>query len=316
MLDQLKDSIKTALPDLDMVMGWSMGYDPLHASPHYMYTATDVDDLVWGPLNVQNLATYLPSLKGKKVGIIVKGCDSRSVVELLQENLINREDVVIFGAPCSGVVDMTKIKRAIPDSPFTRAVDIAEDTLTITTATQTHTLDITDVLAEKCTRCRFPNAVIADHFVGEKRPPVVEQDTYSDVEQFESREFAERRDFWMHEMDRCIRCYACRNACPMCVCRDHCVAQSRNPKWLSQRDGVRDKFMFQVIHAVHLAGRCTGCGECERACPMDIPVLLLKRKLNTVVHDLFDYDAGIDETAKPPLLAFSLEESTIKEKDW
>ncbi len=39
-----------------------------------------------------NPAVYLPDFKGRKIGIVVKGCDSRSVVELLQEKLINRED--------------------------------------------------------------------------------------------------------------------------------------------------------------------------------------------------------------------------------
>ncbi len=62
----------------------------------------------------------------------------------------------------------------------------------------------------------------------------------------------------------------CRNACPLCVCRDHCVAPSRIPEWVTQSDGVKDKLFFQVIHATHLAGRCTGCGECQRACPVGI----------------------------------------------
>ncbi|KAB1442409.1 4Fe-4S dicluster domain-containing protein [Pseudodesulfovibrio senegalensis] len=316
MLDQLKETIKTALPELDFVMGWTTGYDPLHATPLYMYEPDDVDQLIWGPLNVHNLAVHLPALRHKKVGIVVKGCDSRSVVELLQENLIDRENVVIFGAPCNGVVDMTKIRKAVPDAHFARSVETADNSLTITTDKDTHTLSLAEVMADKCTRCRFPNAVEADHFVGEKRIPAVETDPYADLESFESQGFAERRDFWMAEMDRCIRCYACRNACPLCVCRDHCVAQSREPHWVSQRDGVRDKFMFQVIHAIHMAGRCTECGECERACPMDIPVLLLKRKLGNVIHDLFDYDAGLDAEARPPLLAFKLEEDSIKEKDW
>ena len=71
-----------------------------------MKTPEDVDKLVWGPFNVNNPAVYLPSFKGKKVGIVVKGCDSRSVVEQLQENLIRREDVTIFALPCEGTLDM------------------------------------------------------------------------------------------------------------------------------------------------------------------------------------------------------------------
>ena len=102
----------------------------------------------------------------------------------------------------------------------------------------------------------------------------------------------------------------------MCVCREHCVASSREPHWLTQSDGVRDKMFFQIIHASHLAGRCTGCGECQRACPVGIPVLLLKRSLSRQVENLFSYRAGVDVEGAPPLLTFALEEPKIKERDW
>ena len=62
--------------------------------------------------------------------------------------------------------------------------------------------------------------------------------------------------------------------------------------------------MFHLIHALHLAGRCTECGECERACPMGIPLGLLKKKINKEMLDLFGYTAGIDPADKPPLFTF------------
>jgi L-lactate utilization protein LutB len=117
-------------------------------------------------------------------------------------------------------------------------------------------------------------------------------------------------------MDRCIRCYACRNACPMCVCRDHCIADTRDPHWLSQETDVQQKWMFQLIHAMHLAGRCTECGECERACPMNIPILSLRQKLNREIKELFDYEAGVDPEGVPPLLTFKVEEANINERGW
>ncbi|MEA4858312.1 MAG: 4Fe-4S ferredoxin, partial [Solidesulfovibrio sp.] len=106
-LEELKTRIKEALPGLECVIGWQKGFDPLHNTPLFMRSEADVDKLEWGPFNVHNPAVYLPTLAGKKVGIVVKGCDSRSVVELLQENLINRDNVVIFGMPCEGVIDLS-----------------------------------------------------------------------------------------------------------------------------------------------------------------------------------------------------------------
>ena len=111
-MTELKDQIKAALEakEVEFVMGWQKGFDGLHATPLYMRKPEDVEKLIWGPLNVHSLATYLPLFKGKKVGIVVKGCDSRGVVELLQENLINREDVVVFGMGCNGTVSEARIR--------------------------------------------------------------------------------------------------------------------------------------------------------------------------------------------------------------
>ena len=83
-LDELKAAIKAKLPELDVVIGWQQGYDAARTVPLFMRTPEDVDKLVWGPFNVNNPAVYLPQYKGKKVGIVVKGCDAKSVVELLQ----------------------------------------------------------------------------------------------------------------------------------------------------------------------------------------------------------------------------------------
>ena len=60
--------------------------------------------------------------------------------------------------------------------------------------------------------------------------------------------------------------------------------------------------MFQAVRNLHVAGRCTDCGECERACPVNIPLRSLTRGMYDIVDELFDYKAGMDKEA-PSLLA-------------
>ncbi len=317
MLEELKTKIKDELPNLDWVIGWKQGFDPLQATPHFMRTEQDVDQLIYNPLCAQNLATFLPGMKDKKVGILVKGCDSRTIVELLQENLITRENLVIFGLPCSGAVDVSKVRKEI-DSPG-RITEVTFDGghIRISTKQGSSSLALADVLLPKCRTNPYAMPVIADHVFGqeEKAGPCGQGESPA-LEALEAMSLEQRFDYWQYHMDRCIRCYACRNACPMCVCRDHCIADTRDPHWLSQETDVQQKWMFQLIHVMHLAGRCTECGECERACPMDIPILSLRQKLNREIKDLFDYEAGVDPEAVPPLLTFKVEEANINERGW
>lgn len=315
--ENLKEKIKEALPGLECVIGWQQGFDPLHATPLFMRTAEDVDRLVWNPLCVHNLSTYLPSYRGKKVGVVLKGCDSRGVIELLQEKLIERENLVLFGIPCPGVADLTKLRRAAGDLDRVSAVDCATDAFVLTTPKGEVRVARAEALADKCLVCQFPNALEADFLAGEPLPPANGPDHGGDeLAALEAMAPADLMAHWAGEMSRCIRCYACRNACPMCVCRDHCIASSRDPHWLSQEDSAREKLMFQLIHTMHLAGRCIQCGECQRACPVDIPILALRRKMDRVIRELFDYQAGLDSKAVPPLFTFQVEETNIKERKW
>ncbi len=317
-LDELKHAMKAKLPELDCIIGWREGHDAAHAMPHFMFDEADVDSLQWGPFNVQNLATYLPQWKGKKVGILVKGCDSRSVVELLQEELIKREDVHVFSMPCEGTLDMSKVDAKLGRYNNIDSVNQTDTNVTITADGTEHVFSMEEYAQGKCYGCTTPGAVMADARFGGAPTPVGEGVVSPrELDFLESMNLEERRSFWHGHMQRCIRCYACRNACPMCVCRDHCIAETRNPRWLTQDDSVKEKLFFQTIHALHLAGRCTGCGECQRACPVNIPILALRQKLNRIVSDIFDgYKAGMKADAVPPLLGYEVEEKNIKEREW
>jgi ferredoxin len=65
---------------------------------------------------------------------------------------------------------------------------------------------------------------------------------------------------------------------------------------------------FHIIRAYHLTGRCIDCGECERACPVGIPLRTINRKMIKVVRESFDFKAGKDPEKKSPLTWFRQED--------
>ncbi|MDP2847111.1 MAG: 4Fe-4S dicluster domain-containing protein [Humidesulfovibrio sp.] len=310
---ELRASVISELPNVDFVLGYAKGFDPLHATPITVRSEKDAARLIFDATCVQNLTTGLYGLKGKRIGLVVKGCDSRSVVQLLQEKLVERSELVIFGMPCDGVLDLAKI-RVRTDITQVRGAEVTGEEVRLLLPDGPKVLPRRDVLADKCLRCRYPNPIVSDHLIGQELTPQGAEDTYADLDGFEKLSPQERFDFWKRQMSRCIRCYACRNACPLCVCKHVCLADSRDPHWLSAEATLQEKWLFQVMHALHLAGRCTECGECQRSCPMGIPILLLKRKMNRELKELFNYEAGVDPEAVPPLHTFLMEEDKIKDR--
>ncbi|MBO4300768.1 MAG: hydrogenase iron-sulfur subunit [Desulfovibrio sp.] len=316
-LDELKAAIVKKLPELECVIGWQQGRDAAHHVPLFIRTPDDVNKLTWGPFNVNNPAVYLPTFKGKKVGIVVKGCDARSVVELLQEHLINREDVTIFSLPCEGTLDMARVDQTLGRYTNLDKVEYDEAGVTITADGTAHRFCMADFAQGKCYGCSTPSAVLADERFGTPVQVTPGEITPPELALLDAMSLEERLSFWHGQMERCLRCYACRNACPLCVCRDYCVSDSRDPHWMTQEDTPREKLFFQAIHALHLAGRCTGCGECQRACPVGIPILALRQQIARAVGQLFHgYAAGMNPEEVPPLLGYEVVEENIQERDW
>jgi ferredoxin len=235
----------------------------------------------------------------------------------LQEKLIRREDVVIFSMPCEGTLDYDRVCARLGEHARIDGVGYADGTIKITADGKEHALSMDEAALGKCFSCATPGAVVADVRVGHVTPVQPGPVQARELMLLESMSLPERQSFWRGHMERCLRCYACRNACPMCVCRDFCVAESRDPHWLTQEDTVSEKLFFQAIHAMHLAGRCTGCGQCQRACPVSIPILALRQQVGKIVGELFDgYKAGMNAAATPPLLGYEVEEKHIHEREW
>jgi Fe-S oxidoreductase len=162
-------------------------------------------------------------------------------------------------------------------------------------------------MQEHCQRCKERVPVFYDALLGEPPKVDVEDETWADVAELEALTPAERLAYWTQEFDRCIRCYACRQACPGCYCFE-CLAEQVDPSWVTIGHGVPEKAFFHIMRAYHLAGRCVECHACDLACPMHIPLSLLNRKIAKEVETLFGYHAGGDAETPPPLATFRKDE--------
>jgi ferredoxin len=117
----------------------------------------------------------------------------------------------------------------------------------------------------------------------------------------------QRWEYWQHEMQNCIKCYACRSACPLCYCTQ-CTVESNKPQWIPVASHNQGNLEWHIIRAMHMAGRCIGCGECTRACPMDLPVGLISMVLNMYTQEEFGQVAGMKASPDYALGTFKVED--------
>ena len=298
-IDRIIEISKRLLAEetVGMVIGFRKGTLPMMNEPLLAETSQEVDQFVWDSNCGINLANYLTDRK-EKIGIVAKGCDSRNIVTHIIENKIKREQLFIIGVPCKGMID----KRAIAAMFESQITDVSEeaDTVLVTGAGFDKVLGKKDVLQDNCAACVHPNPVLYDELVSDPVEAHQDGDRYADVRLMEAMASEEKWKYFEDLLSPCIRCYACRNACPLCYCPTCFVDESR-PQWVGKSIDPTDTRTFHLLKAYHCAGRCTDCGACERACPMDIRLRTFTKKLEKDCLELFDWEAGLSLEIRPLL---------------
>lgn len=262
---------------VELFIGYQRASDGVTARPAFIRKAENVAKLIFDQTCTHNLAKYAIEHRGKSMAIVAKACDTFGINVLIQENQIIREKTYIIGINCPGVVEVS----------FGQ---------------------VGDKLQYRCQICQEHAPAIYDYVAGD---PVEEKplgfDPYIQVKVLEALSQEERIAFWEKHFERCIRCYACRNACPQCYCTE-CVVEQIDPDWVGIPIQVPEKQIFHVIRAFHLAGRCIGCNECERSCPVGIPLSLMNMKFSQDVENQFGYKPGRDPEVCAPLTTYQPDE--------
>ena len=311
-MENIEDSIRDVAGKLlseekvDLVIGYERGTLPLRTTPCFVDKVEDVQKFVWNPSCDANLSKYVVG-RSEKVGVIAKSCDARLIAVCATEKQLPRENVFIIGVPCAGVIDRKKIEAELGDREALEAA-VENEEIKIKGEGFELVLPKKDYLCDSCVTCRHTNPPVYDVFVGVKVPETTEADEFAEVSDLESKSAEER---WVHfeeELSKCIRCYACRNVCPLCYCR-MCYVDQTMPAWFGKTNDLSDTMIYHIVRAFHVAGRCVDCGACSRACPMGINLRELVKKTEKIMKERYGHEAGVSFEEVPPLGEFKMDDS-------
>lgn len=187
---------------------------------------------------------------GKSIGVMVRGCDERAIVELVKASQLGTAGIVQFGVAC------------------------------------------TPPTAEKC-NCPQPFPSHIDF--GEKAQGVEHIELMTKLEAMTADD---RLEYWLGQFSKCIKCYGCRNICPVCYCKE-CTLEDKNLVPGGMVPPATPVFHF--IKAMHMTDRCIDCGLCEETCPSHIPLRTIYRHMRKTMHHLFEYIPGRTSEERSPL---------------
>ena len=202
----------------------------------------------------------------------------RSIINFIAENQLSRGAITIIGMECAGKMQNEKLASACDACPASvpNLYDIA----------------IAADGSETYKNLEMPNS----------SENVTEWAIHTTVE--------ERLDRFMKEIDKCILCFACRQACQGCYCVT-CFIDRKATPWEQVDADTATKMAFHLTRAMHLAGRCTDCGACEKVCPSGVNLKYLFKGLSEFVEETYDFKAGMDPEATPVLDRYSSDDKQV-----
>jgi len=118
----------------------------------------------------------------------------------------------------------------------------------------------------------------------------------------------EKFNYWFGQFSHCIKCYGCRDACPICYCKDCFLEADRG---LVPPGEVPPNVLFPMVRVTHVMDSCVNCGQCQDACPMELPITRLILMLSRELTGIFNYEPGMDLEQLPPLRTVTDEELSL-----
>jgi coenzyme F420-reducing hydrogenase delta subunit/ferredoxin len=234
--------------------------------PAFIRRAEDADRLVWNAGCQANLTVYLKRKEIKRLG---------------------KAAAVVKGCDERALVILEKEFQL--DRQNVRVIGMACDGMN----------------QPKCAACEVHQPRFADEVIGHSTAQAHQNAAADPLAGLMQMSPAERMSWWAGEFERCVKCYACRQVCPLCYC-ERCIVDKNRPVAIDTSATLQGNFAWHITRAFHLAGRCVGCGECTRACPAGIPLNLLNITLAQAAEKHFGYRAGMDPKVDPLIGTYAL----------
>jgi len=266
LMEELRAHVAEKLQNLDGVL--ALRRTEIGTAPYLFREGDDLSELVLEPrYAVGKIISLLQKRYPEaRFGIVVRGCDSRALVEMAKREQVDPDRLYLLGVACTA-----------EEAEACYCADPAPDPE------------------------QWPQAeVLGKPVEGAPPNPLVAE--------YEDMSLEERRDFWQEQFLKCIKCYGCRDICPVCFC-ESCALE--DPLWVEPGILAPPFPMFHLIKAMHMAGRCVACRQCELTCPAHIPLIVLYDLIRRDVGALVGYEPGADLEMGPPL-SLTLEEAPIR----
>lgn len=296
------------------------------------------------PVQMVNAASIVRELAKepvrKKVGAVLRPCEVRATIELMKLKQVSDENLILIGYDCPGVYNLKEYMRLIEKEKDKEAHTLQH--------VEAFLSGDKDTIRESCRECTYFAGSSADihiAWIGTDAPSIVVEAVtekgvhlFDDIETKKIEDLPARKQLlekilvrrterqksilegFFDLLQPCIRCYNCREVCPLCYCKE-CLLKPEKMGYSSERYLSRaekkleikmpvDTALYHLTKVNHMGFSCVSCGVCEQACPMEIPLGRIHGVFSRNIQALFDYVPGRSREEELPVLTFQEEELT------